>query len=119
MEDEIPEDPLRQLSYRETIDDGEWLEAIRTLTRAEEDFKEEKSLRGCGPSGTTGGKKRKLQDSKPTASAKRVKKQYTGKEKVDYKAKKAGERKGKKEGAVPKAGRLNTGCGQKPTRALL
>jgi len=30
---EIPEHPLRRLSLREYVDDGEWLEAVRTFTR--------------------------------------------------------------------------------------
>jgi len=40
IEDEIPEDTLQRLAYREYVDDGEWLEAVRRVTRAEEDFKE-------------------------------------------------------------------------------
>jgi len=44
IEDEIHEDALRRLSHREYIEDGEWLEAVTTITRAEEDFKEGKSL---------------------------------------------------------------------------
>jgi len=44
IEDQIPEDALRRLTLREYIDDGKWLEAVRTVTRAEEDFRERKSL---------------------------------------------------------------------------
>jgi len=40
IEDELPIEALRQLSHREYVDDGEWLEAVRTETRAEQDFKE-------------------------------------------------------------------------------
>jgi len=39
-------------------------------------------------------------DSKPINSTKRVKRQYTAKEKANYQKKKAGERKVKKEGSV-------------------
>ena len=45
-------------------------------------------------------------DSKPTLTAKRVKRQYTAKEKADYQKKKAGERKVKKEGSVAAAGEV-------------
>ena len=99
-EDELPIEALRRLSHREYVDDGEWLEAVRTVTRAEEDFKKRKDLRGRGPSGTTRGDKRKFEHSKPTVAAKRVKRQYTAKEKADYQKKKAGERLLKKEGSV-------------------
>lgn len=44
IEHEIDEDALRRLSLQEYVDDGEWLEAGRTVTRAEEDFKERKRL---------------------------------------------------------------------------
>jgi len=44
IEDEIPEDALRRLSHREYVDDAEWLEAVRIVTRADEDFKERKGL---------------------------------------------------------------------------
>jgi len=59
IEDELPVEALRRLSHREYVDDGEWLEAVRTVTRAEEDFKERKDVRGGGPSVTTRGEKRK------------------------------------------------------------
>jgi len=75
IEDELPVAALRRLSHREYVEDGEWLEAVRTVTRAEEDFKERKDLRGGSPSGATRGEKRKLEDSKPTAPAKRIKRQ--------------------------------------------
>ena len=82
------------------------MEAVRTVTGAEEDFKERKDLRGGGFSGATRGEKRKCEDSKPTVTSKRVKKQYTTKEKVDYQRKKAGERKVKKEGSVAPKGEV-------------
>jgi len=53
IEDELPVEALRRLSHRKYVDDGEGLEAVRTVTRAEEDFKERKDLRGGGPSGPT------------------------------------------------------------------
>ena len=82
------------------------MEAVRTVTQAEEDFKERKDLRGGGPSGTTRGEKRKFEDSKPTVTAKHVKKQYRAKEKADHQKKKAGERKVKKEGSVAATGEV-------------
>jgi len=94
---------LRRLSHREYVDDGELLEAVKTVTRAEEDFKERKDLRGGGPSGATRGEKRKFEDSKPTVTAKHVNRLYTAKEKVDYQKKKAGERKMKKQVSVAPA----------------
>jgi len=44
IEDELPVEALRRLSHREYVNDGKWLEAVRTVTRAEEDFKERKDL---------------------------------------------------------------------------
>jgi len=82
------------------------LEAVRSVTRAEEDFKERKNIRGGGPSGATRGEKRKLVDSKPTVPTKRVKKQYTAREKAAYQKRKPGERKVKKEGSVAPAGEI-------------
>jgi len=90
IEDELLIEALRRLSDREYVDNGEWLEAVRTVTRAEEDLKERKDLRGGGPSSATRGEKRKFEDSKPTATAKRVKRQYTAKEKADYQKKRLG-----------------------------
>jgi len=46
IEDAIPKHALRRLSLRESGEDGEWLEAVRTVNRAAEDFKERTSLRG-------------------------------------------------------------------------
>jgi len=106
IQDELPVEALRRFSHREYVDDGEWLEAVRTVTRAEEDFKERKDLRGGGPSGATRENKTKFEDSKPTVAAKRVKKQYTGTEKAAYQKKKAGERRVKKEGSVAPKGEV-------------
>jgi len=106
IEDELPVAELQRLSDREYVDDGEWLEAVRTVTRADEDFKERRDLRGGGPYRTTRGEKRKFEDSKPTVTAKPVKSQYTAKEKADYQKKKAGETKVKGEGSVAPAGEV-------------
>jgi len=84
IEDKLPVEALQRLSHRQYFDDGEWFEAVRTVTRAEEDFQERKDLRGGGRSGASRGEKRKFEDSKPTVTAKRVKRQYTAKEKTDY-----------------------------------
>jgi len=51
--DELPVEGLRHLLDGEYVDDTESLEAVRTVTRGEEDFKERKDLRGGGPSGPT------------------------------------------------------------------
>jgi hypothetical protein len=44
IEDQLPEEALRRVSSIDYVDDGDWLKAVRTVTRAEEDFKERKSL---------------------------------------------------------------------------
>jgi len=41
--DQIPEDALQLHSLREYIDDGESLDAVRAVIRAEEDFRDRKS----------------------------------------------------------------------------
>jgi len=104
IEEGLPIEALRRLSHREYVDDREWLEAVRTVTRAGEDFKERKDLRAGVLSGTRRGEKRQFEDSKPTVPAKRVTKQYTATEKAAYQKKKAGERKVKKEGSVAPTG---------------
>ena len=83
IEDELPVEALQRISHREYVNDGEWLEAVTTVTRAEEDFTERKDLRGGGPFGATRGEKCKFEDSKPTVTAKCVKREYTAKEKAD------------------------------------
>jgi len=103
IEDKLPVEALRRLSHREYVDDGEWLEVVRTVIGAEEDLKERKDLRGGGPSGATRGEKRRFGDSRQTVPTKRVKKQYTAKEKADYQKKEAGERTVQKEGSVAPA----------------
>ena len=110
IEDGLPMAELRRLSHSEYVDDGEWLEPVRTVTRAEEDFQERKELQGGGPSGATRGEKRKFEDSKLTVAVKRVKKQWTATEKAAGQKKKAGERRVKKEGLVaPKGEVTHTG----------
>jgi len=44
IENEVPVEALRRVSHREYVYDGEWLEAVRTVTRAEADFKKRKDL---------------------------------------------------------------------------
>jgi len=73
IEDQIPEDALRWLPLREYIDDGDWVDAVRAVTRVEEDFRERKGLRRGGPSCTTRGDKSKFEDSKQIVTTKRVK----------------------------------------------
>jgi len=46
---EIPEDAVQRLEYREYVDDGEWLEAVRTVTRGEEDLRNDQCFEGQGP----------------------------------------------------------------------
>ena len=106
IEDELPVEAVRRLSHRDYVEDGELLEAVRTVTRSEEDFKERKDLSGGSPSGATRGEKRKLEDSKQTVAAKCVKRQYTAMEKAPYQKKKAGERKVKKEESVAPTGEV-------------
>ena len=72
----------------------------------EEDFKDKEDLRWGGTSGAARGEKRKLEHSKTTVAAKRVKKQYTALEKAAYQKKKAGERNGKNEGWVGLVGEV-------------
>ena len=48
IEDQLPEEALRRLSIQEYTIDGDWLEAVRTVTRQEEDFKERRGLRRGG-----------------------------------------------------------------------
>ena len=46
IEDQIPDDAVRRMSMMDTIaDDREWLEAVRTASKAEEDFIEGRKLR--------------------------------------------------------------------------
>jgi len=52
------------------------------------------------------GRKRKFEDSRLPVAAKRVKKQYTAREKAVYKALKVGERKVKREGLVAPKGEV-------------
>jgi len=40
IEDQIPEDTVRRLWLPEYVDDGEWLDAVRTVIRAEEALRE-------------------------------------------------------------------------------
>jgi len=44
IKNQMAEDALRRLSLQQYVDDGEWLEAVRTVTQAGENLKERKSL---------------------------------------------------------------------------
>jgi len=57
IEDERPVEVVRRLSYREYGHNREWLEAVRTVTRAEEEFKERKDPGMGSPTGATKGEK--------------------------------------------------------------
>jgi len=78
IEDPIPQDALGRLSLQEYGDDWEWLEAVRTVTRAEEDFRERKSLRGGGPSGMTRAEKRRIRGFEANGQRKACKKAVPG-----------------------------------------
>jgi len=106
VERELPFGALRRLSQRQYVDDGEWFKAVRSVTQAEEDFKERKDLRGGGSSGTAGAKKGNSQIRCQRVAAKCVNKQYTAKEKADCQKKKAGERMVKKERSVAPLGEV-------------
>jgi hypothetical protein len=101
IEDQLPLEALRRLSLREYTDDMEWQEAVRIVTRQEEDFKERRNLRGDHSSSSASSGKRRRDETSSTP-VKKARKQYTAKEKAEYKAKKAGERKVKQEKAAPK-----------------
>src|SRR6195952_1859091 len=92
----IPKEALRRLSVQEYEKDEDWVAALREVTRREEIFNEELSLRHVHGSGSkeSGGGKRKREESKATTKPNRQKKEYTAEEKAAYKLKKENERKG-------------------------
>src|SRR6195952_5271163 len=102
----IPKEALRRLSVQEYEKDEDWVAALREVTRREEIFNEELSLRHDPGSGSkeSGGGKRKREESKATTKSKRQRKEYTTEEKVAYKLKKENERKGK--GNAPVKGKI-------------
>ena len=86
IDDQIPDDAVRRMCMIDPIaDDREWLEVVRTASKAEEDFVEGRKL-GHGDSlGSASSGKRKRNE--PTAAV--VKKpKYTSKQKMVYQAKK-------------------------------
>src|SRR6195952_3242659 len=98
----IPKEALRRLSVQEYEKDEDWVAALREVTRREEIFNEELSLRHDHGSGSkeSGGGKRKTEESKATTKPKRQRKEYTAEEKAAYKLKKESERKGKNNAPV-------------------
>jgi len=49
IEDEIPEEAVQRLAYKEYVDDVEWLQAVRIVTREDEDLRNEKGFKRPGP----------------------------------------------------------------------
>ena len=94
IENQIPEEALRRLSMIDPIpDEREWLEAVRTAVRKEEDFQEGRKLKNTDSSGSASSGKRKGKERTVTV----VKKpKYTAKEKMVYQARKKEEKAAKK-----------------------
>jgi len=92
VEKRLPLEALCRLSNQEYGSDPEWLAAIRTVTKAEEAFKEQRGLRH-EPSmkSDSSGKRKRQKDTGEKPSRKK----YSPSEKATYKAKKAGEKMGK------------------------
>ena len=101
IDDQIPEEAVRRMSMMDPIaGDREWLEAVRTASKAEEDFVEGRKLRHGESSGSASCGKPKRNE--PTAAV--VKKpNYTAKEKRVYQARKKEEQAGRKP-AAPRQG---------------
>ena len=79
IEDQIPEEAVRRLTMIDPImDDREWLEAVRTAVKAEEDLLEGRKLRKSDSSGTASSGKRKRNEPAEVAPKKP---KYTAKEK--------------------------------------
>ena len=86
IDDQIPDEAIRRMSMMDPIADyREWLEAVRTASKAEEDFVEGRHLRHGDSSGSTSSGKRKRNEPTVT-TAKKPK--YTAKEKRVYQARK-------------------------------
>ena len=117
--DQIPEDALRRLSLWEYVDDGEWLAAVRTITLAEEEVKELKSLWGCGPSDLTKGEKQSFEDWRPPVTAKWAKSRTRLKKRLIIRLGRLGKGRWKRKGRWHGRGRWKTRCGPKPLRALI
>ena len=86
IDDQIPDEAVRRMSMMDPIaDDREWLEAVLTASKAEEEFVEGGKLRHEEFSGSASSGKRKRNE--PTAAV--IKKpKYTAKEKRVYEARK-------------------------------
>jgi len=89
VEKRLPLEAVRRLLNQEYGSDPEWLAAIRTVTKAEEAFKEQRGLRH-EPSmkSNSSGKRKREKDS----GGKTSRKKYSPSEKAVDKAKKAGEK---------------------------
>ena len=98
IEDQIPEEAVRRLSMIAPIpDEREWLEAVRTAVRKEEDFQEGRKLKNTDSSESASSGKRKRKEPMAVAVVKKPK--YTAKEKRAYQARKKVERAAKKPAA--------------------
>ena len=97
IDDQIPEEVVRGMSMLDPIaDDREWLEGVRTASRAEEDLGEGRKLRYGDSSGLASSGKRKRNEPRVT-TAKKPK--YTAKENRVYQARKKEEKAAKKPAA--------------------
>jgi len=93
VEKRLPLEALRRLSNQEYYSsDPEWLAAIRTITKAEEAFKEQRGIRHEPSTKSDSSAKRKREKD---SGEKTSRKKYSPSEKAAYKAKKAGEKMGK------------------------
>ena len=97
IEDQIPEEAVRTLSIKDPIpDEREWLEAVWTAVRKEEDFQEGRKLKNTDSAGSASSGKRKRKE--PTAAVVKIPK-YTAKEKRVYQTRKMEEMAAKKPAA--------------------
>ena len=95
--DQIPDEAVRTMSMMDPIaDDREWLEAVTTASKAEEDLVEGRKLRHGDSSGSASSGTRKRNEPTVT-TAKKPK--YTAKEKRVYQARKKEEPAAKKQAA--------------------
>ena len=90
IEDQIPKEAVRRLSMIDPIlEEREWLEAVQTAVRKEEDFQEGRKMKNTDSSGSASSGKSKRNE--PTAAV--VKKpKYTAEEQRVYQARKKEER---------------------------
>ena len=97
IDDQIPDEAVRRMSMMDPIaDDREWLEAVRTASKAEEVFVEGRKLRHGDSSGSAASGKRKRKE--PMAAVVKNPK-YTAKEKRVSQAKKKEEKPARKPAA--------------------